>query len=74
MESYFTTTLFLKNSSTVEFSEGSATFKDDLNLATVMVPKNVLLEAIADYLSKQNAETLARFVYLFAPLCLKAEA
>jgi len=74
MESYFQTTVFLNNNSTVEFSEGSTTFQDRLNLVTVNVPKNVLLEALADYLSKQDAETLARFVHLFAPLCLKAEA
>ena len=74
MESYFQTTVFLNNGSTVKFSEGSATFQDPLNLVTVMVPKNTLLEAMADYLSKQDGETLTRFFHLFAQICLKAEA
>lgn len=74
MNSFFTNTIFLKNGSTVKFGTGSATFKDDLNLTTVMIANDALLEAIADYLSKQDAETLARFVRLFSPAVLEGQA
>tara|TARA_S200002703_G_scaffold36106_1_gene31206 strand:- start:2238 stop:2462 length:225 start_codon:yes stop_codon:yes gene_type:complete len=74
MDSYFTNTIFLKNGSTVEFRTGSATFIDGLNLTTVMIANDALLEAMADYLSKQDADTLARFVHLFSPRVLEAQA
>tara|TARA_R100000005_G_C4841216_1_gene112524 strand:- start:190 stop:414 length:225 start_codon:yes stop_codon:yes gene_type:complete len=74
MDSYHTTTFFFKNGTTVEFRTGSATFIDGLNLTTVMVANDVLLEAMAQYLSKQDADTLARFVHLFTPAVLEAQA
>jgi len=74
MNSYHTTTFFFKNGSNVEFGTGSVTFKDGLNLTTVMIANDTLLEAMADYLSKQDADTLARFVHLFSPCVLKAQA
>lgn len=74
MDSFFTNTIFLKNGSTVKFGTGSATFKDELNLTTVMIADDALLEAMADYLSKKDAETLARFVHLFSPAVLEAQA
>ena len=74
MDSYFTNTVFLKNGSTVKFGTGSATFADGLNLMTVMIANDALLEAMADYLSKQDADTLARFVHLFTPAVLEAQA
>ena len=74
MDSYHTTTFFFKNGSTVEFGTGSATFIDGLNLTTVMVANDALLEAMAQYLSKQDADTLARFVHLFTPAVLEAQA
>jgi predicted double-glycine peptidase len=74
MDSYHTTTFFFKNGTTVEFGTGSATFIDGLNLTTVMVANDALLEAMADYLSKQDADTLARFVHLFTPAVLEAQA
>ena len=74
MDSYHTTTFFFKNGTTVEFGTGSATFVDGLNLTTVMVANDALLEAMAQYLSKQDADTLARFVHLFAPAVLEAQA
>ena len=39
-----------------------------------MVSNDALLEAMADYLSKQDADTLARFVHLFTPAVLEAQA
>ena len=39
-----------------------------------MVANDALLEAMADYLSKQDADTLARFVHLFTPAVLEAQA
>tara|TARA_Y100000015_G_C2354496_1_gene72230 strand:- start:446 stop:670 length:225 start_codon:yes stop_codon:yes gene_type:complete len=74
MDSYHTTTFFFKNGTTVEFGTGSATFVDGLNLTTVMVANDALLEAMAQYLSKQDADTLARFVHLFTPAVLEAQA
>ena len=74
MDSYHTTTFFFQNNSTVQFGTGTATFKDGINLTTVMIANDVLLEAMADYLSKQDAETLARFVHLFSPAVLEAQA
>jgi predicted double-glycine peptidase len=74
MDSYHTTTFFFKNGTTVEFGTGSATFIDGLNLTTVMVANDALLEAMAQYLSKQDADTLARFVHLFTPAVLEAQA
>lgn len=74
MDSYHTTTFFFKNGTTVEFGTGSATFIDGLNLTTVMVANDALLEAMAEYLSKQDADTLARFVHLFSPRILEAQA
>ena len=74
MDSYHTTTFFFKNGTTVEFGTGSATFIDGLNLTTVMVANDALLEAMAQYLSKQDADTLARFVHLFSPAVLEAQA
>ncbi len=74
MDSYHTTTFFFKNGTTVEFGTGSATFVDGLNLTTVMVANDALLEAMAEYLSKQDADTLARFVHLFTPAVLEAQA
>mgnify|MGYP003128466812 CR=1 FL=1 len=60
--------------STVEFRTGSVTFIDGLNLTTAMIANDALLEAMADYLSKQDADTLARFVHLFSPRVLEAQA
>ena len=74
MDSYHTTTFFFKNGTTVEFGTGSATFVDGLNLTTVMVANDALLEAMAQYLSRQDADTLARFVHLFTPAVLEAQA
>ena len=74
MDSTVSSTFFFKNGSTVRFGTGSATFQDDLNVTTVMVHNDTLLEAMADYLSKQDAETLARFVHLFSPAVLEAQA
>lgn len=39
-----------------------------------MIANDTLLEAMADYLSKQDADTLARFVHLFSPRILEAQA
>jgi hypothetical protein len=74
MDSYHTTTFFFKNGATVEFGTGSVTFVDGLNLTTVMIANDALLEAMAQYLSKQDANTLARFVHLFSPRVLEAQA
>jgi hypothetical protein len=74
MDSYHTTTFFFKNGSTVEFGTGSVTFIDGLNLTTAMIANDALLEAMAQYLSKQDAETLARFAHLFSPRVLEAQA
>lgn len=74
VNSFFTNTIFLKNGSTVKFGTGSATFKDELNLTTVMIADDTLLEAMAEYLSKQDATRLARFVQLFAPACGETQA
>ena len=74
MDSYHTTTFFFKNGSTVEFRTGSVTFIDGLNLTTAMIANDALLEAMADYLSKQDADTLARFVHLFSPRVLEVQA
>ena len=74
MDSYHTTTFFFKNGSTVEFRTGSVTFVDGLNLTTAMIANDALLEAMADYLSKQDADTLARFAHLFSPAVLEAQA
>ena len=74
MDSFFTNTIFLKNGSTVKFGTGTVTFQDELNLTTVMIADDALLEAMADYLSKQDAQRLARFVHLFTPAVLEAQA
>jgi len=74
MDSYHTTTFFFKNGASVEFRTGSATFIDGLNLTTVMIANDALLEAMAEYLNKQDADTLARFVHLFSPRVLEAQA
>jgi hypothetical protein len=74
MDSYSTITIFLKNGSSVKFGTGSATFVDGLNLTTVMIANDALLEAMAEYLSKQDADTLARFVHLFTPAVLEVQA
>ena len=78
MDSTVSSTFFFKNGSTVKFGTGSATFQDDLNVTTVMVHNDALLEAMADYLSKQDAKTLARFAlvcpHLFSPHVLEAQA
>ena len=75
MESYFQSqTVFLKNGSTVKFGTGSATFADGVNLTTVMIANDALLEAMAQYLSKQDANTLARFVHLFTPAVLEVQS
>ena len=66
--------IFFKNGSTVEFRTGSVTFVDGLNLTTAMIANDALLEAMAQYLSKQDADTLARFVHLFSPAVLEAQA
>ena len=39
-----------------------------------MIANDALLEAMAQYLSKQDADTLARFVHLFSPAVLEAQA
>ena len=74
MDSYFTNTIFFKNGSTVKFGTGSATFADGVNLTTVLIANDALLEAMAQYLSKQDADTLARFVHLFTPAVLETQA
>ena len=74
MNSYFTNTIFLKNGSSVKFGTGSATFADGVNLTTVLIANDALLEAMAEYLSKQDADTLARFVHLFTPAVLEVQA
>ena len=74
MDSTVSSTFFFKNGSTAKFRTGSVTFEDGLNVATVMIANDTLLEAMADYLSKQDADTLARFVHLFAPAVLEAQA
>ena len=74
MDSYHTTTFFFDNGATVKFGTGSATFADGVNLTTVMIANDALLEAMAQYLSKQDANTLARFVHLFTPAVLEAQA
>ncbi len=72
MDSTVSSTFFFKNGSTAKFRTGSVTFEDGLNVATVMIANDTLLEAMADYLSKQDADTLARFVHLFSPRVLEA--
>ena len=74
MDSYFTNTIFFKTGATVKFGTGTATFADGVNLTTVMIANDALLEAMAQYLSKQDADTLARFVHLFTPAVLEAQA
>ena len=74
MDSTVSSTFFFKNGSTAKFRTGSVTFEDGLNVATVMIANDTLLEAMADYLSKQDADTLARFVHLFAPAVLEVQA
>ena len=74
MDSYFTNTIFFKNGATVKFGTGSATFADGVNLTTVMIANDALLQAMAQYLSKQDADTLARFVHLFSPAVLETQA
>ena len=74
MNSYFTNTIFLKIGSSVKFGTGSATFADGVNLTTVLIANDALLEAMAEYLSKQDADTLARFVHLFTPAVLEVQA
>ena len=61
MASFFTNTFFLGDSTTVEIETNCVTFKNQLNRIAVMVENDALLEAIANYLSKQDAETLGRF-------------
>jgi hypothetical protein len=39
-----------------------------------MIANDALLEAMAEYLSKQDADTLARFVHLFTPAVLEVQA
>ena len=74
MDSYHTTTFFFKNGSTVEFRTGSVTFIDGLNLTTAMIANDALLEAMANYLSTQDAETLARFAHRCSLRVLEAQA
>lgn len=74
MDSYHTTTFFFDNGATVKFGTGSVTFADGVNLTTVMMANDTLLEAIAQYLSKQDADTLTRFVHLFSPAVLENQA
>ena len=74
MDSTVSSTFFFKNGSTAKFRTGSVTFEDGLNVATVMIANDTLLEAMAVYLSKQDADTLARFVHLFSPAVLEAQA
>ena len=74
MNSYFTNTIYFKNGAQVKFGTGTATFADGENLTTVMIANDALLEAMADYLSKQDADTLRRFVHLFAPAVLEVQA
>ena len=77
MDSTVSSTFFFKNGSTAKFRTGSVTFEDGLNVATVMIANDTLLEAMADYLSKQDAKTLARFAlvcpHLFSPRVLEAQ-
>ena len=74
MDSTVSSTFFFKNGSTAKFRTGSVTFEDGLNITTVMIANDTLLEAMAQYLSKQDADTLARFVHLFTPAVLEAQA
>ncbi len=74
MDSTVSSTFFFKNGSTAKFGTGSVTFEDGLNITTIMIANDTLLEAIAVYLSKQDADTLARFVHLFSPAVLEAQA
>ena len=74
MDSTVSSTFFFKNGSTAKFGTGSVTFEDGLNITTVMIANDTLLEAMADYLSKQDADTLARFVHLFTPAVLEVQA
>ena len=78
MDSPVSSPFFFKNGSTAKFGTGSVTFEDGLNITTVMIANDTLLEAMADYLSKQDAKTLARFAlvcpHLFSPHVLEAQA
>jgi hypothetical protein len=64
MDSTFSSTLFLKNGSTVKFGTGSATFQDDLNVITVLIANNSLLEAMASHLLGCDRSTQEHFVQL----------
>ena len=74
MDSTVSSTFFFKNGSTAKFGTGSATFEDGLNVVTVMIANDTLLEAMADYLSKQDANAQARFAHRCSLRVLEAQA
>ena len=74
MDSTFSSTLFFKNGSTVKFGTGSATFQDDLNVITVLVANDSLLEAMANRLLDCDRSTQERFVQFLTDHIRKVEA
>jgi len=74
MDSTFSSTLFFKNGSTVKFGTGSATFQDNLNVVTVLIANNDLLEAMANRLLDCDRSTQEQFVQLLTDHIRKVEA
>ena len=74
MDSTFSSTLFLKNGSTVKFGTGSATFQDNLNVITVLVANNSLLEAMASHLLSCDRSTQEHFVQLLTDHIRKVDS
>ena len=74
MDSTVSSTFFFKNGSTAKFGTGSLTFEDGLNSVTVMIANDTLLKSMADYLTKQNADTIARFMaFVYADSAAKSK-
>lgn len=74
MDSTVSSTFFFKNGSTVRFSVGSATFQDDLNIVSVLIAKDALLEAMASHLLSCDRSTQEQFVQLLTDHIREVEA
>ena len=74
MNSTFSSTLFLKNGSTIKFGTGSVTFKDNLNVCTVLIANDSMMEAMANHLLCCDRSIQERFIQLLADHIRKVEA
>ena len=66
MDSTFSSTLFLRNGSSVKFGIGSFTAQDSLNVVSVLIADDSLLEAMANHLLCRDRSTQERFIQLLA--------